>query len=74
MTFYLGLAWPLALLWLLWRSDWRGRTCLVVAGIAGLAPSSMVYLQPFWFLLGWLFASMPGTGLVPTPPRDGVRS
>ncbi|CUJ04040.1 hypothetical protein ACWV16_09340 [Achromobacter xylosoxidans] len=71
MTFYLGLSWPLALLWLLWRSDWRGRTCLVVAGVAGLAPSSMVYLQPFWFLLGWLFANMPGNAR-PSAQSNGL--
>lgn len=66
MTFYLGLGWPLALLWLLWRSDWHGRICLLVAGMAGLAPSSMVYLQPFWFLLGWLFTRVGGKELAQT--------
>src|SRR3546814_8482134 len=30
MLFYLGIAWPLFMLWLLWRLDWLGRTCLLV--------------------------------------------
>ena len=60
MLFYLGIAWPLFLLWLLWRLDWLGRTCLLVIGIAGIAPSSMVYFQPFWFLLGVMLAQLPG--------------
>src|SRR3546814_20773564 len=32
---------------------------LVVSGIAGIAPSSMVYCQPFWFLLGSMLAQLP---------------
>lgn len=59
MLFYLGIAWPLFMVWLLWRLDWLGRTCLLVIGIAGIAPSSMVYFQPFWFLLGCLMAQLP---------------
>jgi len=59
MLFYLGIAWPLFLLWLFWKLDWLGRTCLLVIGIAGIAPSSMVYFQPFWFLLGALLAQLP---------------
>lgn len=59
MLFYLGVAWPLFLLWLFWRLDWIGRTCLLVIGIAGIAPSSMVYFQPFWFLLGAMLAQLP---------------
>src|SRR3546814_5900691 len=59
MLFYLGIAWPLFMLWLFWRLDWLGRTCLLVIGIAGIAPSSMVYFQPYWFLLGSMLAQLP---------------
>ncbi|WP_241073774.1 hypothetical protein [Achromobacter insuavis] len=59
MLFHVGLAWFALLGWLMWRLDWLGRCCLLVAGIAGLAPSSLVYFQPFWIFLGVLFASIP---------------
>lgn len=59
MFFHVGLAWFVLLGWLIWRLDWLGRCCLLVAGIAGLAPSSMVYFQPFWLFLGVLVASAP---------------
>ncbi|CAB3900949.1 hypothetical protein LMG26846_04505 [Achromobacter insuavis] len=59
MFFHVGLAWFVLLGWLIWRLDWLGRCCLLVAGIAGLAPSSMVYFQPFWIFLGVLTASIP---------------
>lgn len=69
MLFYLGVAWPLFLLWLFWRLDWIGRTCLLVIGIAGIAPSSMVYFQPFWFLLGGMLAQLPRPLWRRAPPR-----
>lgn len=59
MFFHVGLLWFVLLGWLMLRLDWRGRVCLLVAGIAGIAPSSMVYFQPFWLLLGVLLASVP---------------
>ncbi|CUJ32165.1 Uncharacterised protein [Achromobacter xylosoxidans] len=59
MFFHVGLGWFLLLGWLMWRLDWRGRISLLVAGIAGLAPSSMVYFQPFWIFLGVLAATLP---------------
>lgn len=59
MFFHVGLAWFLLLGWLMWRLDWLGRCCLLVTGIAGLAPSSMIYFQPFWIFLGVLTASIP---------------
>src|SRR5690606_17587850 len=59
MLFYVGVAWPLFLFWMIWRLDRIGRTCLLVIAIAGIAPSSMVYFQPFWFLLGAMLAQLP---------------
>ena len=59
MFFHVGLGWFLLLGWLMWRLDWRGRISLLVAGIAGLAPSSMVYFQPFWIFLGVLAGTIP---------------
>lgn len=59
MFFHIGLSWFVLLGWLVWQLDWRGRLCLAVAGIAGLAPSSMVYFQPFWIFLGVIIASVP---------------
>lgn len=59
MFFHVGLGWFLLLGWLMWRLDWRGRISLLVAGIAGLAPSSMVYFQPFWIFLGVLAGNLP---------------
>lgn len=59
MFFHIGLAWFALLGWLALRLDWLGRICLLVAGIAGVAPSSMVYFQPFWLFLGVLAAGIP---------------
>lgn len=59
MFFHVGLGWFVLLGWLAWRLDWRGRTSLLAAGIAGMAPSSMVYFQPFWLFLGVLAAGIP---------------
>lgn len=67
MFFHVGLLWFALLGWLAARLDGRGRVCLVVAGIAGLAPSSMVYFQPFWVLLGMLVASVPQRHAAPAP-------
>ncbi|WP_152553816.1 hypothetical protein [Bordetella bronchiseptica] len=59
MLFYVGIAWAAFLLWLFWRLNWRGRIALLCCGLAGMAPSSMVYFQPFWFFAGILAASIP---------------
>lgn len=68
MFFYVGIAWPLLLLWMLWRLDWRGRLAMLVMGMAGIAPSSLVYFQPFWFLFGTLFYK----AFVEVPDHDAV--
>ncbi len=70
MAFHVGLLWFALLGWLMWRLDWRGRVSLLVATIAGVAPSSMVYFQPFWLLLGVLAANVPPRG-APLWPRVG---
>ncbi|MNX40966.1 hypothetical protein D3C86_713590 [compost metagenome] len=67
MFFHIGLAWFALLGWLALRLDWLGRICLVVAGIAGVAPSSMVYFQPFWLFLGVLAAGIPRKNAAATP-------
>lgn len=67
MFFHIGLAWFALLGWLLLRLDWLGRICLLVAGIAGVAPSSMVYFQPFWLFLGVLAAGIPRKNVAATP-------
>ncbi|WP_338880498.1 hypothetical protein WHX56_03765 [Achromobacter veterisilvae] len=66
MFFHIGLMWFALLAWLALRLDWRGRMSLLVAGLAGLAPSSMVYFQPFWVFLGVLVAG--------TTPKNPVIS
>ncbi|WP_049794103.1 hypothetical protein [Bordetella avium] len=59
MLFYFGIGWLLLLGYLFLRLDNLGRICLVSAGIAGCAPSSIIYLQPFWLFLGVLMAQLP---------------
>lgn len=60
MFFFFGLPWIAFVGWLLWRADGYGRLALIVAFTAGIAPSSLVYFQPFWFLLGVVLATVPG--------------
>lgn len=59
MFFFFGLPWIAFVGWLLWRADGYGRLALIVACVAGIAPSSLVYFQPFWFLLGVVLATLP---------------
>lgn len=59
MFFFFGLPWIAFVGWLLWRADGYGRLALIVAFAAGIAPSSLVYFQPFWFLLGVVLATLP---------------
>lgn len=59
MFFFFGLPWVAFVGWLLWRADGYGRLALIVAFAAGIAPSSLVYFQPFWFLLGVVLATVP---------------
>ncbi|WP_235181244.1 hypothetical protein [Bordetella bronchiseptica] len=68
MFFHLGLLWVAFLGWLLVRSDSTGRICLITAAIAGMAPSSMIYLQPFWFLVGVCVAVLPQKNGAPSRP------
>lgn len=67
MFFHIGLIWFALLGWLALRLDWLGRICLLVAGIAGIAPSSMIYFQPFWLFLGVLAAGIPRKNAAATP-------
>lgn len=59
MFFFFGLPWIFFIGWLLWRADRYGRLALIVVCVAGIAPSSLVYCQPFWFLLGVVLATLP---------------
>lgn len=59
MLFFFGLPWIAFIGWLFWRADRYGRLALIVASIAGIGPSSLVYFQPFWFLLGVVLATLP---------------
>ncbi|MGE8659812.1 MAG: hypothetical protein ACN6O8_23950 [Achromobacter sp.] len=59
MFFFFGLPWAAFVGWLLWRADGHGRLALIVTCTAGIAPSSLVYFQPFWFLLGVVLATLP---------------
>ncbi|WP_238920469.1 hypothetical protein [Achromobacter xylosoxidans] len=59
MFFFFGLSWVAFIGWLLWRADGLGRLALIVVCVAGIAPSSLVYFQPFWFLLGVVLATLP---------------
>lgn len=59
MFFFFGLPWVAFVGWLLWRADGYGRLALIVTCTAGIAPSSLVYFQPFWFLLGVVLATLP---------------
>ncbi|AZS82257.1 hypothetical protein LP085_06560 [Achromobacter sp. MY14] len=59
MFFFFGLPWIFFIGWLLWRADRFGRLALIVVCAAGIAPSSLVYFQPFWFLLGVVLATLP---------------
>ncbi|MGE8637346.1 MAG: hypothetical protein ACN6PR_01805 [Achromobacter sp.] len=59
MFFYLGLPWFAFLGWLFLRSDGLARLALIAGAVAGMAPSSLIYFQPFWFLLGVLLACLP---------------
>lgn len=63
MFFYLGLPWFAFLAWLFLRSDGLARLALITGAVAGMAPSSMIYFQPFWFLLGVLLAGFPSRGI-----------
>ena len=63
MFFYLGLPWLAFLAWLFLRSDGLARLALIAGAVAGMAPSSMIYFQPFWFLLGVLLAGFPSRGI-----------
>ena len=58
MYFYLGLAWPLFLGFLFLRADRRGKLALAVLAVAGIASSSLIYLQPLWFFLGVAYARL----------------
>lgn len=64
MFFYVGLPWFIFLGWLFLRSDGLARLALLSGAVAGMAPSSLIYFQPFWFLLGVVLACLP-----PRPPR-----
>lgn len=72
--FHLGLAWPVFLVWLFLRSDGRARLALATIGLAGVAPSSMMYLQPLWFFLGVLYAFASPPSTASHSPRTAARS
>ncbi|NYT46308.1 hypothetical protein H0A64_15895 [Alcaligenaceae bacterium] len=55
MFFYVGIGWFALLTAMFWSLDWRGRVAMVAMGVAGVAPSSIITVGPFWCLFGALF-------------------